>query len=93
MLVPVVDMGCFEHLGFKKCKRPYNMCYYKCFARGCQYIFISPEIVDICDWYDDDPRIHKKANCKYLDNRTALDFLTEMIQAKLVDCQYFGKSE
>ena len=28
MLIPLVDMEKFEKIGFKKCKEPYNECYY-----------------------------------------------------------------
>lgn len=59
MLVPIVDMKEFEKVGFKKCKKPYDCCYYLCFSRGVQYIFLSPVMIDINKWEDTDPRIHK----------------------------------
>lgn len=60
MLIPTVDMKEFEKAGFKKCKKPYDECYYLCVAKGIQMIFLSPVMVDIIKWKDDDPRIHKR---------------------------------
>ena len=88
MLIPIVDMKEFEKIGFKRCKRPYNMCYYLCFARGIQYIFLSPVMVSINTWKDNDPRIHKKANCRYRDKRTALEFIVEMAKNNMITCEY-----
>lgn len=91
MLVPIVDMKEFEKIGFKKCKKPYNMCYYLCFARGIQYIFLSPVMVNICKWQDGDPRIHKHANCRYRDKRTALDFIVELVKNNMISCDYLER--
>lgn len=88
MLVPIVNMKEFEKIGFKKCKKPYDRCYYLCFSRGVQYIFLSPVMIDINKWEDTDPRIHKKANCRYGDKRTAQDFMCELILNKMVTCNY-----
>lgn len=88
MLVPTADMKEFEKVGFKKCKKPYDGCYYLCFARGVQYIFLSPVMIDIVKWEDTDPRIHKNANCRYKDNGTALEFLVELVKAGMVTCDY-----
>lgn len=91
MLVPTVDMQEFEKVGFKKCKKPYDCCYYLCFAKGIQYIFLSPVIINIVKWEDNDPRIHKNANCKYRDRRTALEFMCELIKAGMITCDYLNK--
>ena len=64
--------------GFKRCKKPYDQCFYLCIARGSKMIFVG-QIVDIFNWEDDDPRIHKKPNCRYKDHRTVLDILYDMI--------------
>ncbi len=88
MLIPIVDIQEFEKVGFKKCKKPYDGCYYLCFARGTQYIFLSHVMIDIVKWKDTDPRIHKNANCRYRDNRTALEFLVELVKAGMVTCDY-----
>ena len=88
MLVPIVDMKEFEKVGFKKCKKPYDCCYYLCFSRGVQYIFLSPVMIDINKWEDTDPRIHKNANCRYSDRRTAQDFMCELILNGMVTCKY-----
>lgn len=91
MLVPIVDMNEFEKVGFKKCKKPYDNCYYLCFSKGIQYIFLSPVMIDIKKWEEADPRIHKNANCRYRDERTAQDFMCELIQNKMVSCDYLIK--
>lgn len=88
MLVPIVDIEEFEKFGFKKCKKPYNECYYLCVARGIKMIFLSPEMIDIIKWEEDDPRVHSKANCKYKDDRTALEIMCELIQKNMVTCNY-----
>ena len=88
MLIPTAKMEEFEKLGFKKCKKPYDMCYYLCFSRGVQYIFLSPAMIDIVKWQDNDTRIHKKANCRYKDKRTAIEFMCELIKANMVTCDY-----
>ena len=93
MLVPLRELkDNTEKYGFKKCKKPYDNCYYKCFARGCKMMFLSKYMVDIIDWKDDDPRIHSKANCVYRDTRTAEDFLCELIQLGVVDTHYGKKA-
>lgn len=88
MLIPTVDIKEFEKVGFKKCKKPYDKCYYLCFSRGIQYIFLSPVMIDIIKWEKADPRIHENANCRYRDKRTALDFLVELVKAGMVTCDY-----
>ena len=93
MLIPIVDIKKFEKVGFKKCKKPYDKCYYFCFARGIQYIFLSTKMLDIVKWEDNDPRIHKKANCRYRDDRTALDFMCELIKANMVSTDYLERKK
>ena len=41
MLIPIVDMKEFEKAGFKRCKKPYDRCYYLCVAKGIQMIFLK----------------------------------------------------
>ena len=41
-------------------------------------IFLSKAMIDIIDWSDSDPRIHKRPNCRYSDTRTALDIVTSL---------------
>ena len=93
MLIPIVDIEEFEKVGFKKMKKPYDKCYYLCFTRGVQMIFLSPIMIDIIKWEDDDPRIHKNANCRYRDKRTALDFMCELIKGNMVSCDYLETME
>lgn len=90
MLVPAVDLKEFEKFGFKKCKGEYGKigCYYLCVSRGIKMIFISSVIVDVQNWEQDDPRIHKRANCRYSDIRTAMDILCELIKVGMIDTDY-----
>ena len=81
-----------ERYGFKKCKKPYNNCYYRCFAHGIKMMFLSKYMLDIIEWEDDDPRIHSRANCLYRDTRTAEDYLCELIQLGVVDTHYGKKA-
>ena len=93
MLVPLKELkNNPEEYGFKKCKKPYDNCYYRCFARGVKMMFLSKYMIDIIDWNDDDPRIHSRANCSYRDMRTAEDYLCELIQHDLVDTHYGQKA-
>ena len=93
MLVPLKELKDNpEHYGFKKCKKPYDNCWYRCFARGIKMIFLSKYMIDIIDWKDDDPRIHHNANCTYRDTRTAEDFLCELIKLGVVDTHYGKKA-
>jgi len=86
MLIPNVDMNEFEKFGFKPCRgipRRFQ-CYYLCVARGCKFMFVSPKCFAICDWREDDSRIHAKSNCKYRDNRTAEEILYDLIKAGML---------
>ena len=90
MLKPTKTIETYEGYGFKKCKGEYgkNNCYYLCVSKGCEMIFISPVMIDILPWRDDDPRIHKNANYKYKDIRTALDIVCEMVEYGLATVEY-----
>lgn len=98
MLRPTKPPKAFEKYGFRKCKGEYgqNDCYYLCVARGCKMLFVSNTCFDVFNWENDDPRIHKKANCKYRDTRTVLDIVYQLIKdSMLVSEQYshvLGKS-
>lgn len=48
----------------------------KCFCEQCDF--------DVNDWIDNDPRIHKDANCRYRDHRTYLDIIYELIKADML---------
>lgn len=86
MLKPKVDVKEFEKFGFKKCRGEYgeNDCYYLCVARDSQLLFVSKLVFDVDDWRYGDPRIHTKPNCRYRDNRTALDIVYELIKADML---------
>jgi hypothetical protein len=93
MLVPLKELKDNpQQYGFKRCKKPYDNCWYRCFARGVKMMFLSKYMVDIIDWKDDDPRIHSRANCLYRDTRMAEDFLCELIQLGVVDTHYSKKA-
>lgn len=86
MLRPKADVKEFEKYGFKKCKGKYGKheCYYLCISRSCKMLFVSPVLFAINDWKDNDPRIHKNANCKYRDCRDYLDIIYELIKADML---------
>lgn len=86
MLIPKAKAKEFEKFGFKKCKGEYGKggCYYLCVARGCKMLFVSPAIFGVNEWRENDPRIHKDANCQYGDHRTYLDIIYELIKADLL---------
>ena len=90
MIKPTKPVETYKDYGFKKCKGEYgkNGCYYLCVSRGCKMIFLSKECVSILDWEDRDPRIHTKPNCRYSDQRTALDIVVELAIYGLVSVEY-----
>ena len=51
-------------------------------------IFVSPICFDVNDWVKDDPRIHKKPNCKYSDKRTAIDIIYDLIKDNMLRKEY-----
>lgn len=51
------------------------------------------KMVDIMDWRDDDPRIHKNVNCRYRDSRTALDIICELTKNNMITCDYLKSEE
>lgn len=79
-----VDKKELEKFGFKKCKKPYECLYYRCFSRNVKVMYIGAGIY-IEDWDSDDPRIHKNPNCKYRSDLTVCDMLFDLIQAGLVE--------
>lgn len=80
MIKPTKPIEEYEKYGFRKCKGSYgkNGCYYLCVSRGCEIIFISPLLINIISWTDNDSRIHKNPNCRYRDKRTAIEIICEM---------------
>ena len=86
MLKPKVKAREFERFGFKRCKGipKESECYYLCIARGCKMLFVSDSYFGVNDWDKNDPRIHKDANCRYMDMRTALDIIYELIKANML---------
>lgn len=95
MLIPKVKAKEFEKFGFKKCKGEYGKhgCYYLFVSKGCKMLFVSPVIFSVNDWRDNDPRIHKDANCRYRDRRAYLDIVYELIKADMLisDCLKVGE--
>lgn len=90
MLIPTVPAKEFERFGFKKCTGDYGKhgCYYLCVSRGIKMLFVSDKVFDINNWKDDDPRIHKKPNCRYRDKRTSLDIIYELIKAGMLKSEF-----
>ena len=87
MLRPKVNAKEFEKFGFKKCRKPYgyNECYYLCVSRGVKMLFVSDVCFAVNDWKEDDPRIHKNANCRYSDQRDWLDVVYQLIKADMLE--------
>lgn len=90
MLKPTKPIEFYKKYGFKKCKGEYgkNNCYYLCVSRGCEMILLSPALIDVMPWRDHDQRIHEKPNCRYRDQRTALDIICEMAIYGLLVVEY-----
>ena len=90
MLKPTVKASEFKKYGFKRCKGTLkeSECYYLCIARGCKMLFVSDSYFGVNDWNKDDPRVHKDANCRYRDNRTALDIIYELIKADMLKSEW-----
>ena len=51
-------------------------------------LFVSDSYFGVNDWDKNDPRIHKDANCRYKDNRTALDIIYELIKADMLKSEW-----
>ena len=51
-------------------------------------LFVSDSYFGVNDWDKNDPRIHKDANCRYKDNRTALDIIYELIKANMLKSEW-----
>ena len=90
MLVPKVKASEFKKFGFKRCKwiPKESECYYLCIARECKMLFVSDSYFGVNDWDKNDPRIHKDANCRYMDMRTALDIVYELIKADMLKSEW-----
>lgn len=73
-----------SEFGFKRCKKPYGQLYYLCLSHGSNVIFIGNGIY-IYDWNEDDPRIHKNANCKYRCRDIYMDVLYDMTMQGLIE--------
>ena len=51
-------------------------------------LFVSDSYFGVNDWDKNDPRIHKDANCRYRDMRTALDIVYELIKADMLKSEW-----
>ena len=50
-------------------------------------------MLNIVKWEGSDPRIHKNANCRYKDKRTALEFLCELVKEGYVSLDYIEEED
>lgn len=48
-------------------------------------LFVSDVCFAVNDWKEDDPRIHKNANCRYGDQRDWLDIVYRLIKADMLE--------
>lgn len=51
-------------------------------------LFVSDSYFGVNDLDKNDPRIHKDANCRYKDNRTALDIIYELIKENMLKSEW-----
>lgn len=95
MLIPRVKAKEFIKYGFKRCKGVSSdtECYYLCVARGRKMLFVSNICFEVNDWNEDDPRIHKRPNCKYSDKRDYLDIVYELIKNGMLTSIYSKDEE
>ena len=86
MLQPKVKAKEFAKYGFKRCRGipAASECYYLCVARGCKMLFVSDVCFAVNDWTENDPRIHKQANCRYRDERDWLDIVYLLIKNNML---------
>ena len=56
-------------------------------------LFVSNECFDVNDWNKDDPRIHKRANCRYGDDRTYLDIVYQLIKDDMLGSNFYKEGE
>lgn len=87
-MIPIASMEEFIEYGFKPCKSPYKGCYYLCVSRGIKMLFVSESCFMINKWDKNDPRIHKRPNCRYSDKRTVEDILVDLVKKGMVDSEY-----
>lgn len=86
MLKPKVKAKEFTKYGFKRCRGipTASECYYLCIARGRKMLFVSDVCFAVNDWAENDPRIHKRANCHYRDKREWLDIVYLLIKNNML---------
>lgn len=86
MLQPKVKAKEFTKYGFKRCRGipTASECYYLCIARGRKMLFVSDVCFAVNDWAENDPRIHKRANCHYRDKREWLDIVYLLIKNNML---------
>lgn len=48
-------------------------------------LFVSDVCFAVNDWKDDDPRMHKNANCRYSDQSDFLDIVYQLIKADMLE--------
>lgn len=93
MLQPKVKAKEFTKYGFKRCRGipAASECYYLCVARGRKMLFVSDVCFAVNDWNENDPRIHKRANCRYRDKRDWLDIVYALIKNDLLKSTMKGE--
>ena len=81
MIIPNIPLEDFvKKYGFKHCAGQYKDNVYLCVSRGVDIIVVSEYSLQITTWRDNDPRIHKRANCRYSDKRTALEIFYQLVK-------------
>lgn len=80
-LKPVVKASEFEKYGFKPCRGLPKSAesYYLCVKNGHRVMFVDSKHFTESEWPIKDARIHRNANCRYSDKRTATEIECELV--------------
>lgn len=86
-LKPVVKASEFVRFGFKTCRGLPKSAesYYLCVKNGHRVMFVDNKHFTESEWPIKDARIHKQANCRYSDKRTATEIECELVVNGLLE--------
>lgn len=86
-LKPVAKASEFVRFGFKPCRGLPKSAesYYLCVKNGHRVMFVDSKHFVESEWPIKDARIHKNANCRYSDKRTATEIECELVVNGLLE--------
>ena len=86
-LKPVVKASEFVRFGFKPCRGLPKSAesYYLCVKNGHRVMFVDSKHFTESEWPIKDARIHRNANCRYSDKRTATEIECELVVNGLLE--------